>query len=100
MKVLLLRLAPLLLAFTACSAAGGSADRVIVGEEGAAGANSAGSGQAGAPVLDPGHGALEPLSVHVEDPGHIAVELVTVACPDNCVTVEAVASGGFEPYVY
>jgi hypothetical protein len=45
-------------------------------------------------------GRSDALKVHVESPANMVIEIVTLACPGHCVTVEAVARGGYPPYEY
>jgi len=100
------------LLLTACAASGG--DSLKVGKEapggsggakGEAGASAVGGGGGGGAGGQAGTGGAvagsdKALSVHVEDIQGLTVEIVTIACPGDCVEVKAVAKGGNPPYRY
>jgi hypothetical protein len=69
----------------------GAAGVVIAG----VGGNAASSGASGASGAG---GTAEGLSVHIEDGEELAVQIVTVACPGECIEVKAVARGGQPAY--
>ena len=72
------------------------------GLSGASGATVAGGGgsaaAAGVSATAGAGGEGDGLGVHIEDRAQLAVEIVTVACPDECVEVKAVAHGGQPDY--
>jgi hypothetical protein len=83
-----------------CSASSGSA-RLSLGNDGAGGAASNARLGAGGSFLVTGDAGLSRgLSAHVESPPGVTVTFVTLTCSTECTNVQAVATGGFEPYTF
>lgn len=76
---------------------GASGTSGVGGANVTAGVGGAG-GSAGTSVLAGTGGDGDRLSAHIEDSAQLAVEIVTVACPGECVEVKAVATGGQPAY--
>jgi hypothetical protein len=81
---------PVVAPLLGCGSSGGSGDWLDVGSD-----------EAGPALLVTGGdaGGTEGLDAHIEQ-GRVAVKLITVSCSGNCVTVQAVGTGGNPPYMY
>lgn len=77
------------------SAGGGGGSGATGGSSAGGSAGTAGTGVSGLGGVSAGH---DPLTAHIEDDQTLVVELVTVACPGECVEVKAVARGGRPDY--
>jgi hypothetical protein len=64
------------------------------------GGGPGGTGGAAGFQTNPDGGSAQTVSVHVDDHNHVVIDLITLRCDGECADVEAVASGGYEPYTY
>jgi hypothetical protein len=87
--------------FLGCSASGTGSPSLLVGSEGSSGGATGGgtAGSGGQGPISLGGESSRGFSAHIEENG-VTVEIITLACVRECADVEAVATGGRQPYVF